>query len=81
MRKYYYQNAMNPRKYLNCLRTAREWQNQDLPDIFRVKDGSRAVEVTFPEYKVLVYADDKEEAVLLERFVKRTTGREAEVYY
>ena len=81
MRKYYYANAMNPRKYLNCLRSSREWRNQDLPDIFRVKDGSRAIEVTFPEYKVLVYADDKKGANLLEKFVKRTTGKEAEVYY
>jgi hypothetical protein len=81
MRKYYYQNAMNPKKYLNCLRTAREWINQDLPDIYRVVDNTRVVEVTFPEYKVLVYADNEVEAKQLEKFIKINTGKEPEVYY
>ena len=62
------------------MRSAREWVNQDLPDVFRTADNSRAIEVTFPEYKVLVYADNKQEGDQLEKFVKASTGKDAEVY-
>ena len=78
--KYFYQNAMNPRKYFKCIRTAKEWVNQDLPNVYRL-DGTRAIEVTFPDYKILVYADDKKEAKQLESFVIRSTGKMPEVYF
>lgn len=71
---------MSKRHYLDCTKYAREWINQDLPDIYRLGDHTRAIEVTFPEYKVLIYAEDKPEADLLELFVRRTTGKEPEVY-
>ncbi len=77
MKKYYYQNAMNPKKYLNCQRSAPEWVNQDLPYIHRVADDSVAVEVTFPQYRMFIYARTNEEADQLEKFVRNSTGDEA----
>lgn len=79
--KYFYNNAMSKIHYIKCLRSAKEWLNQDLPDIYRLEDKTKAIEVTFPEYKVFVYANDKDEADILERFVFLSTGKEAEVYY
>ncbi|MBK9272856.1 MAG: hypothetical protein IPM48_15090 [Saprospiraceae bacterium] len=77
--KYKFNNAMSKTKYIKCIRPSREWVNQDLPDIMRM-DGSRAIEVTFPEYKVLIYADNQNEANKLEHFVKSSTGKEPEIY-
>lgn len=80
MRKYFYNNPMNPKKYLNCIKQAKEWKNQDLPNIYRTQDKSLAIEVTFPEYKINIFPDNAIEAKLLEDFVISNTGKEPEVY-
>jgi len=70
---------MNPKKYLSCKGVAKEWKNQDMPDIYRT-DGTRAIEITFPNYEAVIYADTDKEAYQLQQWLLKNGVSEDKIF-